>query len=131
LRRRGLGSTYSTEESKEDLVSLLRECKKFRVIVEGRKDRDALKEFGFKKITVLNEFHGFYDMVTNINDNDVLVLTDFDPEGNDLANKITNMLQRFGKKVEVGYRRRLMVLFIENKINTIEGLVRLFNHNVI
>jgi len=114
------------DEYKEELLHLLNELKSLRVIVEGRKDKISLEELGFKKIVVLNNYSGFFDVVSKIKDEEVLILTDFDPEGEEIAKKIRGLLIKMGKNVDVRDRKKLRKLFIKNKLSTVEGLKRLF-----
>jgi hypothetical protein len=59
LTRRGKARTFSTEELLEKLFELLVDVKDCQVIVEGIRDRDALRSLGFSRIHVLNS--NFYE----------------------------------------------------------------------
>jgi len=101
--------------------------KKLNVLVEGKRDEKALKKLGFKKVFVLNRSKGFFDLSDKLREKEVLILTDFDPEGEKIASRITKILVKMNSKVRKNMRRKLKKLFITNKINTIEGLRNLFS----
>lgn len=122
MTRNGKAKTFSTKELPEKLIETLEEVKDFQVIVEGKRDRRALESLGFSKIHVLNS--SFYEMAMKFQGH-VLVLTDFDPEGEEIAGKLSALLEKAGCRVDYSTRKKLKSLFIKNKINTVEGLKRL------
>jgi 5S rRNA maturation endonuclease (ribonuclease M5) len=125
--RKGKARTCSTEKSdeyKEKLFSLLRELKEEQTLVEGIKDKRALETLGFSDVHTLNRNRGLYELAARFKGK-ILVLTDFDPEGEKLAKKISELLKKTGCSVDAGNRRRLRRLFLKNKINTVEGLGKL------
>ncbi|HDI02786.1 MAG TPA: hypothetical protein ENF95_01480 [Candidatus Aenigmarchaeota archaeon] len=125
MRRRGKGKTYSIEEHREELMEFLTELKSECVIVEGIKDKRALKIFGFSDVHVLNKKKGLFEFSSEFKGR-VLVLTDFDPEGERIAKKLTELLLKVGCKVEREERNKLRRLFLKNKINTVESLRKIF-----
>lgn len=122
MRRRERARTFSTEELTERLFDALEEVKDCQVIVEGIKDKRALESIGFSKIHVLNS--SLYETAMGFR-GVVLVLTDFDPEGEEIARKLSALLAKAGCRVDSVRRKKLKSLFIKNKINTVEGLKNL------
>ncbi|UCG95788.1 MAG: toprim domain-containing protein [archaeon] len=122
--KKGKVRTCSTEKSveyKEKLFSLLRELKEEQTVVEGIKDKRALEKMGFSDAHTINRNKGLYELAARFTGK-ILVLTDFDPEGEKLAKKLSELLKKTGCKVDSSNRQRLRRLFLKNKINTVEGL---------
>ena len=113
-------------EEKEELLLLLEEIKDKNVIVEGRRDKAALIDLGFRHVTVLNNSKGFYEISEKFIGKEVLILSDFDSEGEEIAKKLSEVLVKVGAKVDRIDRKKLRRLFIKNKINTVEALKKLF-----
>ena len=112
-------------DCKEELFSFLMKMKSKSVVVEGKRDEKALKDFGFTDIQVLNRANGIFDASEKL-PGDVLILTDFDAEGEKIAKKLRVVLVKMGKIADNKDRKVLRRLFLKNKINTIEGLKKLF-----
>lgn len=108
-------------EYREKLFLLLNELRKEQTMVEGKRDKKALEELGFSKVYTINRNKGLYDVVSDFYGK-VLVLTDFDPEGEKLEKNLSELLVKNGCEVDTKNRRKLRRLFLKNKINTIEGL---------
>jgi len=100
----------------------LDELKDFQVIVEGKRDKIALEIFGFSDVHIINK--SLYETASEFTGR-ILVLTDFDPEGEKIAKKLSDILIKVGCRVEFVKRKKLKTLFIKNKINTVEGLKKL------
>jgi 5S rRNA maturation endonuclease (ribonuclease M5) len=108
------------QEIEEKLFKILEEIKDKQVIVEGKRDREALCLFGFTKITTINK--GLYETVEDIKGKEVIILTDFDPEGRKIARKLNLFLQSLGYKVDRETRRKIGFMFTRLKIKKIEEL---------
>jgi len=107
-------------EVEEELIELLKENRERQVIVEGKRDKEALCLLGFKKILTLNE--GIYETTEKIKEKEVLILTDFDSEGREIAKKLNTILQHLGYKIDISTRRRIGLMFTKLKIIKIEEL---------
>lgn len=105
---------------KEELLELLSKTKDKPVIVEGFKDKKALKNFGIERIKVLKG-RALYKVVEEIKDKEAVVLTDLDKEGKKLYGKLKHDLIRHGINVDDKLRN---FLFKETKLRQIEGLTR-------
>ena len=111
---------FNKKETGEELLKLFEKIKDKTVIVEGKRDKKVLCLFGFKKTLTINK--GLYETAEKIKDNEVLILTDFDKEGKEIAKKLNIFLQSFGCKIDKENRRRIGLLFSRLKIKKIEEL---------
>ncbi len=92
------------------------------VVVEGIRDKKVLDRLGFSDVRKING--SLYDFAMKFSGS-VLVMTDFDPEGEKIAKKLSVLLTKAGCRVERAKRNKLRRLFIKNKVNTVEGMRRL------
>ncbi|MFH0928946.1 MAG: toprim domain-containing protein [Candidatus Aenigmatarchaeota archaeon] len=113
------------QEVKEELFKLLQEIKEKQVIVEGKRDRLALCLLGFRNIVELNE--GIYETTEKLNEKTVIILTDYDNEGREIAKKFNLILPPLGYKVEKNTRSKIGFLFTQLKIRKIEELRGVIN----
>jgi len=95
------------------------------ILVEGVKDAEALKNIGIKgKICCIKNrkipLYDFLSQYINI-DKEVIVLTDFDRRGTQLAEKIVNYLEKSGKPVNLTFWLKMQNLF-SNSLKDIEGI---------
>ncbi|MFQ6009935.1 MAG: toprim domain-containing protein [Candidatus Aenigmatarchaeota archaeon] len=107
---------------KEELLALLGKVKHMPVIVEGKRDQNVLRLFGFTKITQIRK--GIYETAEEAvkKHKRIMILTDFDREGSKIAAQLTLFLQKLGCKVESNMRRKIKFAFVKNKITAIEEL---------
>src|SRR3972149_11785574 len=105
-------------EVEEELLKILQENREKQVIVEGKRDRDVLCSLGFKKILTISK--GIYETTEQLKDREVLILTDFDSEGRQIAKKLNLFLQPLGYKVDITTRRKVGHMFGKLKIKQIE-----------
>lgn len=94
----------------------------YLVIVEGKKDKKALSYFGIEKIMPLDN-KPLFKIVEEINEKDVVILTDLDAEGKKLFNKFRYQLQRRGIRLHNNIRNSLF----KTKLRNVEGLISYFN----
>jgi len=106
---------------KEALFEFLKKLKQKTVIVEGKRDKQALCSFGFTKVFALNG-KNLYEFAAQTPKSDTIILTDFDSEGDELAKKLSLFLNS-----DTYSRKKLRTLFIKNKINTVQSLKKLVN----
>ena len=112
------------QEIKEELFDLLDQIKHKQIIVEGKRDAGALCLLGFTNIV---EIHGIYETSERLRENEVLILTDFDREGREIAKKLNLVLQSLGYKVDRETRRKIGFLFAKIHIRKIEELRGVYN----
>jgi 5S rRNA maturation endonuclease (ribonuclease M5) len=96
------------------------------VIVEGRKDREALRGLGLTGpiLSFKNSGRGLNDFLSQICAEKVILLTDFDREGTDLSARMARELTQLRIKTDDAVRRQLGVL-VKQDVKTIEGLFNL------
>jgi len=104
----------------EDLSEILEKNKDKLTVVEGKRDKKVLCSLGFTKIVTINK--GLYETVEGIEEKEVLLLTDFDSEGKQIAKKLNTFLQHLGYKVDKETRRKIGFLFAKIRIKKIEEL---------
>ncbi len=94
----------------------------YLVIVEGKKDKRALNGLGITKVIFL-ENKPLFKIVEDIDEKEVVILTDLDAEGRKLFNKLRYQLQRRGIKLHNKIREDLF----KSKLRHIEGLATYLN----
>ncbi|MEM4246170.1 MAG: toprim domain-containing protein [Candidatus Bathyarchaeia archaeon] len=111
-----------------DLIELLNSINSSvdAVIVEGSRDREALRELGFNGMIEMHSMKGFSEeeLVEEIRSKykSVLLLTDFDEEGRQLNRRLTYILERRGVRVDLGLRRVIGRLMATLGVYSIEDL---------
>ena len=98
-----------------------------KIIVEGKKDKAALKRLGIRNIIVLSK-KPLFQIIEDIADKEkeCIILTDLDKKGKELYGKINSGLQKFGVKVDNSFR---IFLYKNTKLRQIEGLFRYIRNN--
>ena len=110
----------TNREVEEELIELLKNNKNVRVIVEGKRDKEVLCSLGFNKILTIHK--GIYETTEEIKEKEILILTDFDSEGRQIAKKLNLILQHLGYKLDKETRRKVGLMFTKLKIRKIEEL---------
>jgi len=90
------------------------------VVVEGKKDKAALNKLGFKKTIDVSgkTLHEITDKIKSDNFKSVIILTDFDDEGEIKASQLKKLFTHLKIKVDSFARKRFKSL----KIHKIEEL---------
>jgi 5S rRNA maturation endonuclease (ribonuclease M5) len=96
------------------------------VLVEGQRDVEALRNLGYTGgVATCSRFCVNYaelaEMIASENDR-VLVLTDFDHEGNELNARFSKLLERMGVVVEKGLRGQVARLMAALEVHVVEAL---------
>ena len=108
--------------TEQELLELLNKIKEedILIIVEGKKDKAALENFEIKNIKILNG-KDIWNRCEEIaeNNEEVIILTDFDKKGKELYIKIAKNCEKLGIKVNKIYREQLQK---HTKLSHIEGL---------
>lgn len=113
------------EKTLKQIVSSSREG--IPIIVEGRRDKEALRRLKIPGIVIClkSSGNGFYDFTANLADKrEVIVLTDFDKEGTRLAAKLIDELTHMKVKVNVAIWKKLKAL-CRPEVRAIEELAGL------
>jgi 5S rRNA maturation endonuclease (ribonuclease M5) len=112
----------------EELDSLLKEIA-FHVrvvVVEGQRDVEALRSLGFEGQIEVCSHVGLSDVelceIVALDADSVLLLTDFDEEGLLMYNRLKNLLERRGVKVEEGFRHEVGRLMAVIGVYAVEDL---------
>jgi len=100
----------------EEIYSLVEKQKDMLVIVEGKKDKAALESLGFRNIIVLNK--PLYEIVEEINEKKILLLTDLDKEGKQIYAKLKKDLDKRGIQADDSLRN----LLFKTEVRQVEGL---------
>lgn len=106
----------------EEIRNLIEEIKNadILVIVEGKKDREALQKLGINNIIELSKKPLFQIVEDVANSNDeCIILTDLDKKGKELFGKLNSDLQKRGLSVNNKFRD---FLFRHTKLRQIEGM---------
>ncbi len=106
-----------------ELLDYIEELKKSDklIIVEGKKDKEALEQLGLKNIITLSK-KPIFQIIEDISKKtkEAVILTDLDRHGKELFGKLNSWLQYNGVKVDNKFRE---FLFKETKLRQVEGLV--------
>ncbi len=94
------------------------------IVVEGKRDVNALASVGFKgNVVTLNNFRGINRLVNNLERaGKVILMLDMDRKGKYLTHKILSLLQYKGKNVDVFYKKTLSEI-TKGKVRHIEEIV--------
>ena len=107
----------------KEFMFQLNSIKNSIVVVEGKRDSNALKELGYSgKILEFHKFRGMINFVDSVARYDrLIILFDGDRKGKTLTEKTTNLLQR-RTKVDLTFKKKLQMI-TKGKIMFIEQLV--------
>jgi len=113
-------------ERVEDVLEELREQaeKGIPLIVEGKKDVKALNnlEISGRLIALKSKRRSVFNQLEyDIPDEEVIVFTDFDRRGSDLARSVQEHLQQRGRKANIIFWRKMKKLVGRN-VKDVEGL---------
>ena len=95
-----------------------------RIIVEGKKDREALAKLGLRNVTSL-EGKPLFKVIESVKTRELLILTDFDKKGKELYGRLKAGLAKKGVKVN----DKLRNLLLKTKLSHIEGLYNYLRRN--
>lgn len=107
----------------KDFVFELNSIKNSVVIVEGKRDSNALKKLGYSgKILEFHRFGGMINFIDSVAKYErLIILFDRDKKGRTLTEKTIQLLQR-RTKVDLSFKRKLRII-TKGKIMFIEQLV--------
>jgi 5S rRNA maturation endonuclease (ribonuclease M5) len=93
------------------------------VVVEGKRDVNALVSVGFKgNVVTLNNFKGINSLVENLEmTSKIILMLDMDRKGKYLTHKILTLLQYKGNNVDMFYKRTLATI-TKGKVRHTEDL---------
>lgn len=107
----------------KEFVTHLNSMKKSVVVVEGKRDSDALKKIGFSgKVVEFHKYGGMINFVDSVaRHKNLIILFDGDRKGRYLTGKTIQLLQR-RTNVDLRFKRKLTSI-TKGKIRFIEQLV--------
>jgi 5S rRNA maturation endonuclease (ribonuclease M5) len=93
------------------------------LVVEGKRDIDALESVGFRgNVVTVNNYRGINRLVENLErESRIILMLDMDRKGKYLTHKILTMLQYKGKNVNIFYKKVLSEI-TKGKIKHIEEI---------
>ena len=102
--------------SYQKLLSIMEELQHYAeqgmpIIIEGKKDEKSLKELGIEGnfIKVSGSPYKLFEIAEiAAQSSKIIILTDFDKKGNELAQKLSEDIQRLGSYPNLQIRRRIM-----------------------
>lgn len=98
------------------------------ILVEGKRDREALRNLGFSgEIILLNQGHSIFFVVREISEKHerVIVLTDWDTKGNRLAALVVRACRANMIEADMDLRLELMNI-VKKDASTVEALDTLY-----
>ena len=107
----------------KEFMFQLNSIKNSVVVVEGKRDSNALKKLGYSgKILEFYKFGGMINFVDSVAKYDrLIILFDRDKKGRTLTHKTINLLQR-RTKIDLTFKKKLQII-TKGKIMFIEQLV--------
>ncbi len=106
----------------EFLLKELEKAKSKLVLVEGKKDKEALVSLGFEKVITLKN-RPLFEVIEEIQEKEIILLTDLDKEGKKLFSILRKGLQRKGVRIN----NKLRLLLFKTGIRQIEALKKYGN----
>lgn len=96
---------HNQKITSDELGKIIEEINGHAVLVEGKQDFAALSNFGISNVISISgkPLEKFVESLSG----KVLVLTDFDKEGKQLAKRITTVLQHLGIKTNTPLRKKI------------------------
>ncbi|MGB9873822.1 MAG: toprim domain-containing protein [Hydrogenobacter sp.] len=116
------------EKALEDFLKDLRSASQTRaVLVEGRRDKQALERFGIKNVLTLGgkRFTDLPDLLEGFSE--VILLFDLDKQGEKINRKVKDILSTQGYILIEDFRdkmRELDILFVEELYEKVRGAHR-------
>lgn len=106
----------------KEFIDSLNSEKESAVIVEGRRDSEALKKLGFtEKVLEFHRFCGLTRFADSVSDHkNLIILFDSDRKGKYLTRRVIEQLEH-RIKIDLSYKKKL-VQITSGKIRTIEEL---------
>lgn len=106
----------------KEFINSLNSEKESAVIVEGKRDSEALKKLGFtEKVLEFHRFGGLTKFADSVSDHkNLIILFDSDRKGKYLTRRVIEQLEH-RTRIDLSYKKKL-VQITSGKIRTIEEL---------
>lgn len=112
-------------EALEDIIASLQEASAEGavIIVEGRRDESALRSLGIGGPVMTASYRSALDLAEDVSRNysKIIMLTDWDEKGEEMALNIEQHLRSVGSKADMDIRSRLKRL-VRKEIKDVESL---------
>ncbi len=100
-----------------DLKQFSLKNESWAILVEGKRDKWALEKFGVQNVVELKG-RNYHDVAEALADKykGVVLLMDFDPEGETIFQKLSKILPGYGLRIDTSFRERLRetgITFVE------------------
>lgn len=97
------------------------------IIVEGKKDRMVLASLGLDNILCISgkSNHEVIDILSSRTPHSVLILTDYDREGEERAKSLAKLFEKNHIKTNSLLRKKVKSIFRINKIEELKNLTKL------
>jgi len=107
-----------------EFIDSLNSEKESAVIVEGKRDSEALKKLGFtEKVLEFHRFGGLTKFADSVSEHkNLIILFDFDRKGKYLTRRVIEQLEH-RTRIDLSYKKKL-VQITRGKIRAIEELDR-------
>jgi len=113
------------EKSLQDLIDLVEKYKLVLSIVEGKKDKASLEKLGFENIITM-EGKSTVEVVESVDAKTVMILTDFDVEGQKKYAALKSAFSERGVNVDDSFRKAVR----KTHIICFEGLANFVQRDV-
>jgi 5S rRNA maturation endonuclease (ribonuclease M5) len=99
----------SIEEDVENTIGIINRLKEEEgvILVEGQNDIQSLVNLGIKNKIIAISQYNIFDIIDNIPEKEIIVLTDFDKKGTELFRRYVKECHSSGKKVKTIYYKDL------------------------
>lgn len=108
----------------EVLKNIKSERKEIPIIVEGRKDVEALKDLGIeRKIIKIKRGKSIFRIIEELRGKHekVIILTDWDPTGRRLCYKVKKACESNTIEYDIEYRKR-MIKYLKKEVKDVESI---------
>lgn len=116
--------SYDLEALEEQIEALLDASGRgAAVIVEGPRDRDALRRIGLSGPILMSSQRSCLELAeeTARSYSEIILMTDWDARGEEIAHKMEEYLRPTGVRVDAEIRKRLKIL-VRKEIKDVESL---------
>jgi len=105
-------------ETREELLRELADSLDCPVIVEGRKDKEALERLGVRDVIQLNNGRPLYETIESLEGMTVAILTDMDETGKSLRRRLLCAMSQYG----ITENRKPREIFARMRVGCVEGI---------
>lgn len=104
MRRNRRREDLEVADSLRQLVSKINALRDTCVIVEGRSDMEALRAIGVTLPIIVYNSPGFKAAISRLEWSNVIILTDWDREGDEIYRRVRRVLEGLGYRVDEHFR---------------------------